>query len=92
MAEVGDRVKLKAKLPARDMQTGWQGEAGHSEATSATWSDHFGGLPGVVDAIDVPNNEVRVRGRDANGNDFTLWIGHEYLDVTRGALDFEGER
>jgi hypothetical protein len=85
--EIGDRVRFKTKLPDRketDAQhgAGWDGE----QEIKRTWSDQFGGADGVVDVTDPINNEVRVRGRDAGGVLFTVWIDPRYLTVTEEGI------
>jgi hypothetical protein len=87
MVETGDRVQFKAKLPDRDEperqhHVGWSGEPGHSEPITRTWSRYFGGLNGVVIAVDPPNQTATVRGRDREGNPYTVEMPLDCIKVT----------
>jgi hypothetical protein len=75
--EAGMRVRIKGRgLPDREIDppTTPPGE-------TVSWVRYFGGLAGAVDAIDVPNREARVRGKDAAGNPYVVWLGWEHLAV-----------
>jgi hypothetical protein len=77
--QIGDRVTFKRRgLPGHTFETP-EGEDDQS------WSERFGGLGGVVDALDPTNREVRVRGLDADGVAFTVWLDPKHLDVTDAA-------
>jgi hypothetical protein len=77
--QIGDRVTFKKRgLPAHTFETS-------GDAPNQSWSERFGGLAGVVDVIDVVNREVRVRGLDADGTAFTVWVDPKHLDVTDAA-------
>lgn len=81
MLEVGDRVRFKSRgLP--DLEVAAPGVPPRS------WQAHYGGLDGLVDVTDPIAGAVRVRGKDADGHDFTVWIAPEHLTVTEAALDF----
>lgn len=76
--EVGDRVQFKAKGLPKHPYHG----PGMAEDESATWADYFSDAKGVVDSTDPLTDTVRVRGRDRNGDLYTIWIDPKHLDVT----------
>jgi hypothetical protein len=89
--EVGDKVQFKAKLPGHIMvyQHERVAEDGELlEEQNANWSHHFGGLHGLVDCVDIQQQLVRVRGKDNDGNDYTVWIEPRFLNITRRGMDF----
>jgi hypothetical protein len=94
--EVGDRVRFNTSLPDHTVHVGWDAveqsaehlPGGYNSApVESTWSEHYGGLPALVDAVDTLNAQVRVRGKDRRGNDFTVWLEPEHLTVVRKGLD-----
>jgi hypothetical protein len=77
--QIGDRVTFKKRgLPGHTFET-------PEGRDNQSWSERFGGLAGVVDVLDPTNREIRVRGLDADGTAFTVWIDPKHLDVTDAA-------
>jgi hypothetical protein len=97
--EVGDRVRFKtAGLPELEHHVGWEpmpaiAESGQPEQVPLlkTWQEHFGGLVAMVDVVDPVNQQVRVRGKDRDGNDFTVLTDAGHFEVVRKWSDFSGE-
>lgn len=75
---VGDRVRFNSEQLPQDRII----DPPDRDATDVLWSEYFGSLSGVVDAVNSQTGEYRVRGRDSQKNPYTVWVESDWLDVT----------
>lgn len=85
--EVGDKVTFKDRLPKHEFVVTHAPDDGSESADVIHWQAKFSGLNGLVDCVDIQQQLVRVRGKDENGNDYTVWIEPRYLEIYSKGMD-----